>query len=626
MRTTVWRTVVSLAVLLTPLAGWSQGYSIQQVPFTSVSIRDHFWAPRLKSHAQTTLRICIAQMRDSTQRIANFERAAGLKSGGHQGIFFDDSDVYKAMEGMAYSLQHSRDPEIEAVMDHWTGLIAKAQQPDGYINTYFTLDHPQDEWGDKGRWTDVGRHEMYCGGHLIEAGVAYHKATGKRTLLDVGIRFANHWLATFGPGKRHWVEGHQEPELALVKLYHATNDKRYLDFAHWLLEERGHGHEKGPMWDANPNARRDIQTEVPVKDLADIKGHAVRATYLFTGMADVLATSGDKTYQPALLRVWDDVVLRNMYITGGIGSSATNEGFVEDYDLPNKTAYSETCASIGMVLWNSRMNLLSGEAKYADVMERAMNNAVLAGVSLAGDRFFYVNPLESDGAHHRQSWFGCACCPSNISRFLPSVGNYVYAQKKDELLVNLYMASETRLQMGATPVGITQETDYPWEGRIRLTVNPETAVNGKIKLRIPGWCKTYSVHLNGRKINPKKLDAGYWTLDRTWKKGDVITLDLDMPVEVVAADPRVRANVGKRAIQRGPLVYCLEQTDNPGIDLNTLKISATTRYSVSNGNGMLRGMKLVQTTVAGKPITYVPYYAWDNREAGKMMVWVDYTD
>jgi len=597
---------------------------IRPVPFTSVKFTDIFWAVRLKTHAHTTLATCIAQLRDSTSRISNFEKAVGLKSGEFQGTFFDDSDVYKAMEGMAYSLQNNPNPGIEGILDEWVNLIAKAQQKDGYLNTFFTLPHKRDFWDDHGRWTDFGRHEMYCGGHMIEAAVAYYNATGKKTFLEVAVKFANHLDATFGPGKRYWVPGHQEIELALVKLYNVTNEKRYLNLSGWLLEERGKGYKLGPMWLSSDLSQKNCQNEFPVATLSNIEGHAVRAMYMFTGMADVSAAYEDTIYRAALNRLWDDVVHRNMYITGGIGSSNTNEGFIEDYDLPNKTAYCETCASVGMVFWNNRMNLLTGDAKYANVMERSMYNAVLAGVSLSGDRFFYINPLESDGNHHRQRWYGTACCPSNISRFLPSVGNYVYMVGKNDLFINLYAASEATVHLKGIKMAVSQKTSYPWDGDITIKIDPQSDVYANIKLRIPDWCKTYTVKLNGVKLAQKKIDAGYLVLSKKWAKGDVISLMLNMPVEVVAADSRVKANVGKRAIQRGPIVYSLEKADNKNVDLYALRLTSKNNFTVVEGKGILDGIKLLQTNTGADKITFIPYYAWDNREPGKMLVWVNY--
>ena len=372
---------------------------ILPVDFSRVSIRDGFWSPRLEKLSDSTLPVCIDQIENRTGRIRNFENAA-KGSGKHSGIFFDDSDVYKALEGISYSLINNPDPRLRRTADQWVAKIAAAQQPDGYINTYYTLT------GLDKRWTDMDKHEMYCAGHMIEAGIAYLLATGDRTLLEVSTRMVGHMMNEFGPGKRHWVPGHEEIELALAKLYSVTGEPKYLEFARWLLEERGHGYgrnEEG-TWNA-----AYYQDSIPVSRMTDITGHAVRCMYLFCGMADMSMLSGDTVYRAALDRVWDDVVQRNMYITGGIGSSHQNEGFTEDYDLPNLEAYCETCASVGMVLWNARMNRLKGDAKYADVMERALYNGALAGISLDGKRFFYVNPLESKGDHHRKAWYGCAC-------------------------------------------------------------------------------------------------------------------------------------------------------------------------------------------------------------------------
>lgn len=450
---------------------------IEQVEFSHVKINDGFWSPRLKKHATTTLAVCIDQIENQTGRIRNFENAA-KGSGEHSGIFFDDSDVYKAMEGIAYTLINNPNPELEKKADEWIDKFAAAQQPDGYINTYYTLT------GLDKRWQNMDKHEMYCAGHMIEAGVAYYQATGKRKLLDVCIRMADHMMSQFGPDKRHWVPGHEEIELALVKLYKVTNNEQYLDFSNWLIEERGHGHgTKGGEGEWDPFYYQD---DKPVREMTDIAGHAVRCMYLYCGMADVAVLKQDTGYMDAMHRLWEDVVLRNMYITGGIGSSRHNEGFTEDYDLPNLDAYCETCASIGMVYWNQRMNQLTGDAKYIDVLERSMYNGALAGISLSGDRFFYVNPLASKGDHHRQEWYGCACCPSQISRFLPSIGNYVYGTSEDAVWVNLYIGNTTELSTGGQTVTLQQETNYPWNGNVKITVsNVKENLNTAFKLRIP---------------------------------------------------------------------------------------------------------------------------------------------
>ena len=587
---------------------------IEQIDFSHVKINDNFWSPRLSKHVSATLPVCIDQIENQTGRIRNFENAA-KGEGEHSGIFFDDSDVYKALEGMAYSLINNPDPELEKKADEWIDKFAAAQQPDGYINTFYTLT------GLDKRWTNMDKHEMYCAGHMIEAGVAYYQATGKRKLLDVCIRMTDHMMSQFGTGKRHWVPGHEEIELALVKLYQTTQEQKYLDFAYWLLEERGHGH--GTMGDEgkwNPVYYQDI---VPVRQLTDISGHAVRCMYLYCGMADVAALKNDTGYIAAMDRLWDDVVHRNMYITGGVGSSHDNEGFTEDYDLPNLDAYCETCASVGMVLWNQRMNQLTGDSKYIDVLERSLYNGALAGISLGGDRFFYVNPLESKGDHHRQEWYGCACCPSQLSRFLPSIGNYIYASSDDALWVNLYIGNTGQIRIGETDILLTQETDYPWDGSVKLTISTSQPLEKEIRLRIPNWCKTYDLSINGKRINVSE-EKGYAVI-KDWKSQDVIALDMDMPVEIVAADPHVKENFGKRAIQRGPLVYCMEEIDNP-VYFDQIQLSPSTTFQTAFASDILNGIKTIKTNGRAQSATFIPYYAWDNRKAGKMRVWIPYNE
>ena len=587
---------------------------IEQIDFSHVKINDNFWSPRLSKHVSATLPVCIDQIENQTGRIRNFENAA-KGEGEHSGIFFDDSDVYKALEGMAYSLINNPDPELEKKADEWIDKFAAAQQPDGYINTFYTLT------GLDKRWTNMDKHEMYCAGHMIEAGVAYYQATGKRKLLDVCIRMTDHMMSQFGPGKRHWVPGHEEIELALVKLYQTTQEQKYLDFAYWLLEERGHGH--GTMGDEGKWDPVYYQDIVPVRQLTDISGHAVRCMYLYCGMADVAALKNDTGYIAAMDRLWDDVVHRNMYITGGIGSSRDNEGFTEDYDLPNLDAYCETCASVGMVLWNQRMNQLTGDSKYIDVLERSLYNGALAGISLGGDRFFYVNPLESKGDHHRQEWYGCACCPSQLSRFLPSIGNYIYASSDDALWVNLYIGNTGQIRIGETDILLTQETDYPWDGSVKLTISTSQPLEKEIRLRIPDWCKTYDLSINGKRINVPK-EKGYAVI-KDWKSQDVIALDMDMPVEIVAADPHVKENFDKRAIQRGPLVYCMEEIDNPEY-FDQIQLSPSTTFQTAFVSDILNGIKTIKTNGRAQSATCIAYDAWDNRKAGKMRVWIPYNE
>ena len=588
---------------------------IQAVDFSHVKIEDVFWSPRLEKHITATLPVCIDQIENQTGRIRNFENAA-KGEGEHSGIFFDDSDVYKALEGMAYTLVNHPDPVLEQKADEWIDKFAAAQQPDGYINTCYTLT------GLDKRWSNMDKHDMYCAGHMTEAAVAYYQATGKRKLLDVAIRMADHMMSVFGPGKRDWVPGHEEIELALVKLYQVTGEQKYLDFANWLLEERGHGF--GSMGDEGTWNPIYYQDDKPVKEMSDIAGHAVRCMYLYCGMADVAALKHDTAYIAAMNRLWDDVVLRNMYVTGGIGSSKHNEGFTEDYDLPNLEAYCETGASVGMVFWNLRMNQFTGDSKYIDVLERSMYNGALAGISLSGDRFFYVNPLESKGDHHRQAWYGCACCPSQISRFLPSIGNYLYGTSKEAIWVNLYIGSTATIPLDRGEIILKQETRYPWDGAVKLTVQTATPLQKEIRLRVPGWCKQYRLAVNGQPTEAA-AEKGYAVLDRTWQAGDEITLDMEMPVEQVAADPRVKADEGKRAIQRGPLVYCMEEIDNKATYAKA-ELSEQTQFQTTFDASLLGGIVRIDATTEGQTLHLIPYYSWNNREAGQMKVWMDYQE
>ena len=577
------------------------------VNFAQVSVNDNFWAPRIQRHAEVTIPFCLDQCMVQTNRVNNFAIAAGLKKGIFKGVFFDDSDLYKVLEGVSYSLRHFPNPEVEHVADSIISLIAAAQQPDGYINTYYTIN------GLDKRWTDMDKHEMYCGGHLIEAALAYYDATGKDALLKVATRWADYLCETFGPGKKDWVPGHEEIELALVKLYRHTQEKKYLDLAHFLLEERGRGIVSRP---GNPGYD---QNAVPVKDLKRIGGHAVRAMYLFTGMADYASAASDPTYLPALHSIWEHLTTAQMYVTGGIGSSKHNEGFTEDFDKPNREAYCETCASVGMVFWNQRMNMFSGNGKYIDVLERSLYNGALAGMSVSGDRFFYVNPLSSDGGHHRKPWYGTACCPSQLSRFIASVGGYIYALSDDAVWVNLYVGSSTKVAVpkANTEVTIAMETDYPWDGKVSMVVMPEKPARFAVKLRIPSWCESWSVYVDGKLVKAKVHD-GYLTIDRKWTKESGIVLDMEMPVKVLTDDPRVKANEGRKAIQRGPLVYCIEQTDNP--DMDHARILKGDEYKVLSDNALLSGAKVIQAQKSG--LRFIPYFLWDNREAGRMDVWV----
>lgn len=595
------------------ITGW------RGVPFSDVSISDAFWRPRLETLKNVTIGVCLDQC-EKTNRIANFALAGGLIEGKYEGMYYNDSDVYKVLEGAAYSLMTDRDPKLEAEIDRIIGLIEAAQESDGYLSTYYTVEAPDQ------KWTDMEKHEMYNGGHLIEAAVAYYQATGKRQLLDVACRLADHYDSIFGPGKRHWAEGHEEIELALVKLFGATGEERYWKLALWLLEERGHGHGVGAIWDKEDWGPAYCQDDVPVRDIREVKGHAVRAMYLYTAMADVVLASGDPAYMEALDRVWAHTVERNMYLTGGIGPSVHNEGFTHDYDLPNESAYCETCAAIAMAFWNQRMNLLHGDGKYADIVERELFNGALSGISLSGDRFFYVNPLASKGEHHRVEWFHTSCCPTNLARFLPSIGQYVYARSADGIAVNQYLSSETKVELpGGGSVQIAQSTAYPWDGRVEIRLSPDQADEFALRLRLPGWCRSYRILAQGEPVTGAEALAenGYLVLKRHWSKGDTVELALDMPVAAVRSREEVEANRGRIAFQRGPVVYCMEQVGNEGLSYDGFAVKATEPFVAEYTGDQLGGVTILRgRTEAGLPLELIPYYAWDNRDAGFMQVWV----
>ena len=595
-------------------------WQAKPVPFTRVRIEDRFWSKRLRAHQSATLKACIEQC-EKTGRFSNFAKAGGLMEGEFEGIYYNDSDVYKVIEGIAYSLMNHPDRELEERTDALIDWIVAAQEDDGYLQTYFTLKEPDR------KWTDMNKHECYCAGHLIEAAIAYKQATGKTKLFDAARRLADHIDSLFGPGKRHWVTGHQELELALVKLYAETDDSRYWKLAHFLLEERGRGHGVGGIWDRSDWGPAYCQDDLPVREISRVTGHAVRAMYLYAGMADVAAIAGDREYVEALDRVWEHVVTRRMYITGGIGSSRHNEGFTSDYDLPNKEAYCETCASVGMVLWNHRMNMLQLNGKYADIVEKELYNGALAGVSLKGDTFFYVNPLESDGSHHRVEWFNCSCCPTQIARFIPSIGNYIYLLDRNGIVVNQYIASTAELTLPAGNVTLRQTTNYPWDGRIKIElVKIEGSDPFELLLRLPGWCKSFALDINGKNIADYEFYDGYIRILREWKEGDAVRLDLYMPVERVYAHPNVLANRGKAAIQRGPVVYCVEQADNSGLPVGR-GLPKSSVFQAEYRGDVLEGVTVIKEIPADGGTGYIaiPYFAWDNREPGWMKVWLDET-
>ncbi len=625
------------AGLLTSSRAAERPRPLTAVSFTDVKVEDTFWAPRIKLNREKVLphdfKYC-----ETTGRINNFAKAAGRMEGKFQGIFFDDSDVYKVIEGAAYTLAQQRDPTLEKTVDDVIDKIAAAQQPDGYLYTFYTVNKTLDQ-----RWTkEWEMHETYCAGHLFEAAVAYYQATGKRNLLDVAIRLADHIDSIFGQDKKHDVPGHEEIELALVKLWRVTGQDRYLKLAEFFIAERGRscGRKLHGEYD---------QDLVPVAQQREIVGHAVRAMYLYAGVADIAAVTGNQDYITTMDAIWRDVAQRKMYLTGGIGPSAQNEGFTVPYDLPNDSAYGETCAAIGMALWNQRMALLHADAKYADIVERVLYNGALSGVSLDGEKFFYVNPLASRGRHHRQAWFGCACCPVNVVRFLPTIGGYAYAHDGRNIYVNQYVAGRTKIDLKDKTVILTQQTRYPWDGAVKLTVEPTVSSEFVLQLRIPGWCEgpqspddlyqsvgkppdgAVTLKVNGKAYRDFLRAKGYAGINRAWKKGDVVELDLTMPAHRVKAHPKVLADAGRVALQRGPIVYCLEGIDNGGVPRcltlpATAAVHAEFRTDLLGGVTILAGDALLRVAGSEPPqrvkFTAVPYYAWNNRAPGQMVVWL----
>lgn len=617
---------------------------ISPVNFSKVIINDAFWKPKIDKVASKTLDACIYQTEFKTGRIRNFEKVARNQGEKHEGVFYDDSDVFKALEAMSYAIKTTGNKALELKADEWIDKIAAAQQPDGYLNTFYTLT------GLQNRWKDMSMHEDYNGGHMIEAAVAYFEATGKRKFLDVVIKWADHFDNTFGPGKKDWVTGHQELELALVKLYRTTKQKKYLKLADWLLSERGKKLAVGYTW-TDWKDTGYAQDLIPVKDQAEISGHAVRAMYLYTGAADVAAHTGDQGYLIAMRRVWEDVVFRNMYITGGIGSAGSNEGFTKDYDLPNEQAYCETCASVGMVFWNQRMNSLTGNAEYIDVLERSLYNGALDGLSLSGDRFFYGNPLASTGKHSRKEWFGTACCPSNIARLIASLGSYVYGQEGNKIYVNLFVGSETVFPLQKGSMGFSMKTNYPWNGDVQCKISLQKKEKSMIAFRIPGWAKDIpspgSLYAFSEKqvsmpiltVNGIQQDYveqnGYATIDREWEDGDLIEFKLSMPIRKILSRDELRQNKGRMALQRGPLVYCVEGADNEGKAWNITaplqSIYTTEDFSVLDEKvvSIVSNLPVVKISADSSDVQTVfqkvraiPYYTWCNRGSNPMQVWL----
>ena len=587
--------------------------NVRPVPFHQVRLDSAFWSPRVDTIRRETTRYCLKRC-EETGRIANFRRAGGMEEGGFEGIYYNDSDVYKVLEGVAYALMGGEDAALEAAADTVIDAICAAQREDGYLFTYYTLT------GLENRWTDMGYHEAYCLGHMLEGAIAYSQATGKDKFLRTAVKALRHMMSVMGPGKRHWVTGHQELELAVMRLYRLTGEEDYLAYARWLVEERGQGHLDSEHFRKLDFHEAYCQDDLPARDLTRVTGHAVRAMYYYAGIADIAAVTGDTGLADALERLWHNVVPANLYVTGGIGQDASNEGFTREWHLPNLTAYCETCAGIGMALWNHRMSLLHGDARYADLVETELYNGVLAGISLDGLRFFYDNPLSSVGKHHRSEWFGCSCCPTNLVRFIPSVGGYAYGVDDAQIYVNQYIASEATLEQNGRPVRLRVDTAYPWEGRIALRVL-ESQAPVRLKLRIPAWCAAFALTQDGTALSVT-AEKGY--VEATVPAGSELVLTLDMPPRRIYSDERVKENAGRVAFARGPIVYCAEEMDQHGCDIPTEYFHAD--FSVAAQASMtavpcpeeLNG--IVALTVGEARL--VPYYAWCNRGRNAMVVWI----
>lgn len=623
----------------------SKDYPIKPVPFTRVHVEDAFWAPRIETARKVTIPFAFKKA-EETGRIDNFAKAGKLMEGKFEGIRYNDSDVFKIMEGAAYLLSVKPDPELDTYLDGVIAKVAAAQEPDGYLYTTRTIDpaNPANHAG-KERWTNlVSSHELYNVGHMYEAAVAHYLATGKRTFLDVAIKNADFLYTVFGPGKRHGYSGHQEIEIGLAKLYRVTKDAKYLELARFFLDER-HPENRKYMQEDYPKKKHSVydedwyvQAHQKVVDQKEAVGHAVRATYMYSGMADMAALTGDKAYVSAINTIWQDVVSGKIYVTGGIGARSEGEAFGDAYELPNATAYAESCAAIGNILWNHRLFLLHGDAKYLDVMERTLYNGLLSGISLSGDLFFYPNPLESDGKKDtREPWFDCACCPVNFSRFLPSFPGYIYANVEDALYVNLFVAGKARIDVAGLPVTVTQTTNYPWDGAVDLRLEPTKPRKFSVMVRVPGWVQNIPIpsdlyafaqkstesvvlKING-KPEPLVLKNGFAVMTKEWHSGDTIDLLLPMPVRRVLAHEKVVADKNKVALQRGPLVYCFEGVDNHGKVLKNA-IPDSMQFAAKKRPDLLGGITVLEGKSKAAKLLAVPYYSWAHRGQGEMAVWM----
>jgi len=627
-------------------------YPIQPVSFTAVKLDDHFWLPRIETNRVVTIPASFARC-ENTGRVKNFEMAAARKGKFCTKYPFDDTDIYKTIEGASYSLAVHPDPALAEYVDSLITIIGMAQEPDGYLYTARTIDslHPH-PWSGMDRWVKENElsHELYNSGHLFEAASAHYLATGERNFLDIALKNADLLVRTFGPGKRHVAPGHEIVEMGLVRLYRITGKKDYLDLAKFFIDERGHRAYDKNSTDEWKNGMY-WQDDEPVIDQDEAEGHAVRAMYLYSGIADVAALTGDTTYIHAIDRIWNNMVSKKIYVQGGIGAVGDGERFGADYELPNTTAYNETCASVGEVFWNQRMFLLHGDSKYIDLLEKVLYNGLISGVGLDGKSFFYTNAMQvvkdssyADLEKTRSGWFECSCCPTNIARFLPSLPGYIYAEQGDHLYVNLFIAGTANVKIGGKAVRITQVNDYPWKGNLNFMVDPVSPVRMDLRLRLPGWVRSVAIpsnlytferssasavspviKVNGKEVEYKQ-EKGYAVIGRTWKKGDRVEMVLPMPVREVVANDSLKDDRGKVALQRGPIMYSAEWKDNGGT-VSDFEIPRRAVFTPEYEGDLLRGVTVLKGEVmrqgqAGKvEMTAIPYCDWANRGEGEMRVW-----
>lgn len=650
--------LLSLVLFYTvPLYAQQTDYPVRPVNFTAVKLTDHFWLPRIQVNHTVTIPASFARC-ESTGRVKNFDMAAAKEGKFCTTFPFDDTDIYKTIEGASYSMAVMPDKKLDRYVDSLITIVGKAQEPDGYLYTARTIDpaHPH-AWAGPERWVKEHElsHELYNSGHMFESASAHYLATGKRNFLDIALKNADLLVATFGPGKRSVAPGHEVVEMGLVRLYRITGKKEYLSLARFFIDERGkrtynpkskNPWENGKYW----------QDYVPVVQQDEAVGHAVRAMYLYAAMADVAALEGDSAYLHAIDKIWNNMAGKKIYVQGGIGAVPDGERFGENYELPNATAYNETCAAIGNVYWNQRMFQLHGEAKYVDMLEKVLYNGLISGVGLDGKSFFYTNALQvrKGHTHHsleatRSGWFECSCCPTNVARFIPSLPGYMYAQKGKSVYVNLFINSTASLQVEKQKVEIIQSNNYPWEGNLLFTIQPEKTADFELRIRIPGWAYGEAIpgglykfkdsaatpvviKVNGTPVQ-YVMEHGYAVISRKWKKKDAVEMQLPMQVKEVIADNRLTDDIGKVAIQRGPLMYCAEWKDNNGRTSNLFLpagLKPEMRPELLNGVMVLKGTaKKVDVNepqqeirTAAAEVVLIPYYAWANRGEGEMSVWL----